>query len=28
MLDAVTIEGRMEIHLPAFTHYAAVEFRR
>jgi hypothetical protein len=28
MLDAVTVEGRMEIHLPAFTHYAAVEFRR
>ena len=27
MLGAVTVEGRREIHLPAFTHYAAVEFR-
>jgi hypothetical protein len=23
----VTVEGRMEIHLPAFPYYAAVEFR-
>jgi hypothetical protein len=27
MLEAVTVEGRMEIHLPAFPYYAAVEFR-
>jgi hypothetical protein len=27
MLEAVTVEGRTEIHLPAFSYYAAVEFR-
>ena len=27
MLDPVRVEGRMEFHLPAFTNYAALEFR-
>lgn len=27
MLEPVTVEGRMELHLPAFSNYAALEFR-
>ena len=27
MLEPVTVEGRMELHLPAFSYYAALEFR-
>jgi hypothetical protein len=27
MLEPVKVEGRMELHLPAFSYYAALEFR-
>ena len=27
MLEPVSVEGRMEFHLPAFSYYAALEFR-
>ena len=27
VLDAVKVDGQMELHLPAFSYYAGLEFR-
>jgi hypothetical protein len=27
LLEPVSVEGRMEFHLPAFSYYAALEFQ-